>query len=1513
MTDTVALEDEAVSVFDVAGAGAAAAAVLSEEADSADFVDVFPANEDAAASAIDALNLEFKSLPAMVRKALRGAGKNAANLSHDRLQGLAELIQNADDVGATEVRFAFADDQEVKVLWAAHNGRPLRLRDVVGLATPWLSLKDTDASAVGRFGIGLMTLRALSDTLHVHQGHFHVQLTGQTLTRAPAENSPPADFAPPGWTVFAVPLRDDVDVDADDVAEWFALAGDASMLFLRSILTITCCGTSRNPGPQLGVSRSDPSAVESDTPGGVQVRTVAATDRRQWAVYSTRAPTPARVHRAEKAHTATTPVDIAFPVGHDEDGWVHVGLPVRKIGLPFRVSAEFDPLGNRGDLADTTWNVALVGLVSQLWLDAARHIFSTRPSSGWAAVPIAADLEADEHTQGRFRVALEEHLLTQARGALASGITFTTWDGQEVGLSELAAEDEPLTGILEPADIAGLAGTCDALPIHARDAAARWRTVLFEFAGLGAPVPVVVHVANAVPLLGDGTREPDFKAALTAAVIKAGYGASAITLECLVTEDGSHVVPPSGDSPQVIVDEDADPLWAALGMGVRIHSEYAGTADWPRIAEWLSTNKAMTASATEADALERLCRAGHANMNLHSPLTDQQAEALRQALESMPDTNREALGAGIGKAVLFDATTYDSAGHRNATHAHPGDAYLIERDAGNWSVAAGHTPGLVWLHRRYSKTLRTNAGPSGVGSQRLFRLLGAETAPRLRPHPAAEVRYSGAALGVPISTAGSPSERTNRFSQLDATYTLNDHDSPDLESVLVNIVAERNTISRRKRAAAVLTTLAKAWDRLEGSAHVTAAVDYYGWNNKGSIPAWWMFQAAGVPWLTNGRGAARKPNVLRRKTMGNLAAYGPDPSIYLDADLDTPNKGPLLEALGVAGDPPVSEFIRKLEELRNTDGERKAAVLMDAAAPLYLALADQVHDSGLTGRRGIGNLSTAAARRAFSLGQGLVITELGWRIPSTVLAGPPIFGDLRPFVPAVNGTDRLWRILGISPPSAKDAVSVLRELAQAKSGPSEHPLIMLEALRLLAVTEAAHPGGLDLAKLPLWTTQGWTNARPVYYVNDPQLSRAAGVALPVWQPGGDLTQFAALLRPLKLTPIDSTAATVQDPDQAEIDDEATHLYRNAVALLKDDLILNDPIIEKSIRVTWDDLAGYCVATLPGLRVSIDVSGTTSSPAPVAAHLDASARTLYVSAPDLAGKTAGGHSVASMFNSEPRRVAQQWIAAWVGAEEGQAALNLQLAARQAEQEAAGRDQQNAERLEKLAKHANRTRGGTKATASKSAAFDSQLGPTAAPKPRPTRNLIDPDSLTLTNPDGKIVPATTTNSTSGHASAAQDRAGSRTGLRDPDRGNPKAPSQRGKAPVNYTPEDRETIGMRLVMRALGDDSQGMIDIRNQHGVGADAVSDLRQFFELKVHAHAIPDQVRLTPSEVERARATDDYFLVVVGNVEDGQADPEVRFITDPLGALTWTLSGITLFGGVRDAPALVYTFGRDDAE
>lgn len=54
----------------------------------------------------------------------------------------------------------------------------------------------------------------------------------------------------------------------------------------------------------------------------------------------------------------------------------------------------------------------------------------------------------------------------------------------------------------------------------------------------------------------------------------------------------------------------------------------------------------------------------------------------------------------------------------------------------------------------------------------------------------------------------------------------------------------------------------------------------------------------------------------------------------------------------------------------------------------------------------------------------------------------------------------------------------------------------------------------------------------------------------------------------------------------------------------------------------------------------------------------------------------------------------------------------------------------------------------------------------------------------------------------------------------------------------------------------------DLRKEVGAGADAIDELRQFFEIKMESSAeIPNEITLTPSEVERARTDPDFFLAV----------------------------------------------------
>ena len=402
-----------------------------------------PASVEAAAAGTRHLARLLKELPASIRHALGGAESNAGQLSDDRLQGLAELIQNADDVGATEAVFAVDTSSGVRILFS-HNGSTLRFRDVLGLAVPWLSLKTDDPNSLGRFGIGLMTLRSLSDTLEVHGDPIHLRLGSQELTPLDETVHCPGGADGGRNTVFVIPVRD-ASVTEAEVQHWLRQWGDSGLVFLSKVETITLVDAAGERLERLHLDRGAPATLDLSR-GSATCREVTSEDGRSWSVYARAVATPKGVTRAIKAQATTTGVAIAFPVHHADRGHLHVGLPIRPIGLPFRVAAQFDPLANRRDLADTCWNISLIPAISDLWLDASLHLFTHDPTRAWASVPLMAVLEADERTTGRLREGLESHLMTAARLAFAEAVTFHV-DDQLLHLPELACEDPSLTAI----------------------------------------------------------------------------------------------------------------------------------------------------------------------------------------------------------------------------------------------------------------------------------------------------------------------------------------------------------------------------------------------------------------------------------------------------------------------------------------------------------------------------------------------------------------------------------------------------------------------------------------------------------------------------------------------------------------------------------------------------------------------------------------------------------------------------------------------------------------------------------------------------------------------------------------------------------------------------------------------------------------------------------------------------------------------------------------------------------
>jgi hypothetical protein len=867
--------------------------------------------------------------------------------------------------------------------------------------------------------------------------------------------------------------------------------------------------------------------------------------------------------------------------------------------FPARINAQFDPLTGRQGLADSSWNNALCPLIADLWVAAVIDLFKSEPSGAWRVVPL---VEPADNPEQSIVARLEALLLASARMVLPERLTFQV-AGRAIPLADLAVEAPRLEGFLADSEISTLAGLYVTLPSEARDAGGHWRRVLADWREAGAGLTAPVTVEAALALFSNVSRQAEAIISLAAAALDEDLDDELASLRCVVTEDNARIRPPTPTDLWLLA-ADASGLAGELGLVRLLHAAHlADTDDARAVFEWLKQRGAIGNPADSKGVLRRLAASGQAGRRLTRPLTDRQLRALRDAFEPLSPGARAAFGPGVGQAITIEAYRFDRRGRQVRTPASPAETYLpksIDREPDSFAVAAARTPGLTWAQGRYATVLRSPLGRAGLGVQRFLRLLGAETAPRLLPHHGLQRRYeSEQRRGLPAAdVVDNPPGRAQALSALRATYSLEDRDSPDLAAVLTNIGSDRKATRRRARAAAMLATLGRAWDRLGDFAEVAAALDYYFWQTKGSVRAFWVWRAATIAWLDDNTATPRPPGTLRLRTPSAVAVHGPRASGYIHKDILVQHYD-VLAAMGVSGDPSTSDLVRRLRELRDAPGD-PATVAADAAL-IYQGLADR-----LAGGAHIpGDLSATGLRQAFAGGAGLVRTNLGWRPPAQVLGGKPVFGNRRPFVPQVPGADRLWDMLEIRRPAIEDCVAVLIELARMPPPLDlDDQTIALETLRLLAelVSDASLTPAMRrrLARLPVWTSQGWQTARPVYAVDDPALALGLAQEVPVWQPGGELAQFRALLRHLRLTELPAESTTVVDAAAADVDEEATALLRAAVPLLREDLTRNDPATEAANEVGWERLGRFEVRVSSDLRVR--VGGLTDAPpvVPIAA-------------------------------------------------------------------------------------------------------------------------------------------------------------------------------------------------------------------------------------------------------------------------------------------------------------------------
>ena len=906
--------------------------------------------------------------------------------------------------------------------------------------------------------------------------------------------------------------------------------------------------------------------------------------------------------------------------------------------------------------------------------------------------------------------------------------------------------------------------------------------------------------------------------------------------------------------------------------------------------------------------VRRLADVGNSGGELATQLTDEQVKALRDAFEHIDREERENLGLGVGLAIKLEAYEYEVKGrkkHSKVISARPVDAYLpgrIDREPESFAVAAGESPSLVWLSRRYVRALRSPAGREGLGAQRFLRLLGAETAPRVRTHSGLEQRYKDPRKGLSRSVQGGPPARSQAMLSVGATYTLQDFDSPDLLSAVHGISRERSGRNRRMRANALLATLARAWGRLSESTEVDSAEDSYGWIRKDPIASYWLWQVRDVEWLDDARGKPRRPSELRIRTPGNVAIYGEKSPHYLHGSFYRPNLRDVLVALEVSGNPSCRELVDRLKELRSysEEGGPTGDGLKAETAVVYRALSESL-TPGASSRRDVRLL-----REEFQRPPGLLLTERGWRVPEEVFLGQPIFRGLRPFVPTAEGAERLWQAIGLREPSPDDCVKVIHEITRnrRRAPVPDEETILLETFRVLAERHAKGETVKDLrqwAQMRLWTSQGWVSQRPVYATGDSSLAEGIGDRLPLWKPGGDLEQFRNLLGPLKVEEICVVDAEVIDSDLAREDLALTVLFRSAIEHLQEDLSRNDAKIAQGIKIPWDRLLRFSVYIHPSLRFRLPVlrkGATEVYDCQVDAMVDVNGDTVFVRDPRWLPHVKGGRALATLFQGDQRRISQAWQSAWNLAEDGQEARPPELAQQHAERESeriASRIGMRTPGFRDFAGHVpDPARQAVNSPASEGADVRNPGGNEAGVVGIP-RVLADVSALRLSHQEGYV------------------EEGMSNTLRRTGGGGVFGPSQNFAGPSNkkpirgYSDLDKEGVGIELLKEIIRGEGREIVDLRAQPGVGADATDNRGRLYELKVHAGAEPDEVGLTDSEFHLAHSTSDFYLVVISGVEGVAARPIVRVFDDPLRQLQLTVRGHVMLSGVHSAQGWVYNF------
>ena len=1427
----------------------------------------------------------------LFEEVLEGADFAASQLAIEETHGLVELVQNADDQGASKIRFGVRRRSGRSQLVVAHNGDPITASDAVAMCFAFLSTKRDDPKMTGKFGIGLKTLSRLADRFEVHCSPYHFAISGNRIeiVRRPRLSK----FYDPNSsdTLFVLPLSNEDLVP--QIKEWVKSWHARNMLFLNNLRELSWVyPASGKVGVACRLTESGTgSRISWKTPRGLLgIKRTRLTNRahgQHWVRYDVEVPVPKRLSRAFKATGATTTVSVAVPT-IPETNVLHAGLPTKiPLKLPYAIGAAFDPNTARTQIQQGKWNQWLWKQISGLLATLALHLLDESPANAWQLIPSSDEASVD--TDHWVEEQIEDLRIVVCRAVRRKGRIGTEQGRRR--LTSLCYEEAVLEGLLTKEDYRALAPRHTPLPTAARDPGGRWRSILLDIE-VGRRIDVLkalelLPICSQKPL----ARSPGWYVQLVSKALDAGLKWKLNDLPCVLVDDPIELLAPSSNGSLFSTDEAIRPLASRLELVRKLHGSLHGEGEQvEKIRKWL---EGLERFRNELDANTVLAAIDRRYADEPLNLGDKALVELRDLIDEVEEPDPEVL-LRVGQSVAIDAYQWVE-GKRVTGKSSVSDVYLPPSmsEADGWPKAAAHTPGLQWAAPRYVKLLDPGDRQSGKsGARRLLSSLGALNFFRLVHLPSREVG--------PFLLPTLQYEEFRQFLQDNREFhqrqhrprsLRDDYISPELESVVEDICSSRSK-ERYERGLALVNILDRNWRRsLQQKAYCTASYSYFGNQDLGDVRATWIAKLAEHPWLYNGHRQPARPLELTVRYPLTQGLFGDAKSRFAAGIKDDLAPG-LTEALGFEVRPKASAIVDVLAQLRasgvQTDWTdvrlhyaQLATLCPDSSLPVkFKAKIDDITVGELRGRFGINP-------RAL----GLIAIDRAWKAPTAVRQGRPIFGRRRSFVPT-KGYENLWHALGVREPNIADCVSILREIAA--DGDSEPDRsVLADTLRHLdfLLELATGQERRAVASVPLLSGSEWVARRPIYYIADETALQSLASTHAMWHPPCSLEGLDSLIEALGVTriPPENCTPTGVGSDELRVGKAFRDEFSLAVRALQDFLAKNEPEAYRDVTIGWAELSNAAIAVAPHLGLEVSLPDGEQVDAKTNAHIIQDPLTVCVRDEDLLfDYHAGGRVISHYFRSEYRQMVRlAWSNPDVMNQGLTSAMTLAGDISPEEDPLAALKVAAGKKIGKLVTGRMPTLNVPERNARPPILKPRRLKPLDSIRVKKAE-IVNSDA-----PPGKRLPQRKT------PPAPKISDGTAVGTRPIG----------GVAPMEYSSDEREQFALRVLESVVQNHKSELKDFTRLRGLGADAGDNLGRLFEIKAHGGEMPDSVNIELSQRRAAiESPEKFYLAVISGLEEGYDEIVVKLYSRPMQTLNLEKGTSMKLSGLRTKRALEVRLG-----